>query len=79
MASGESKLRVLCFGDSLTSGYSALGAIHHPYEEALAAILESGLPRIDIETLEDGKDGDLVSSDMRGGFLARIKKHCGYT
>jgi hypothetical protein len=79
MASGnEATLRVLCFGDSLTSGYSAYGAIHHPYCEALEELLRAARPGTQLEVVEDGKDGDMVCSDSRANFLTRIRKHCGF-
>lgn len=67
-------IRILCFGDSLTAGYSCMGAIFHPYEEKLVQMVEMAFPEYEIESVEDGKSGDLVSSF--GSFLSRMEGHC---
>lgn len=69
------KLRVLCFGDSLTAGYSAMGAIHHPYNEKLEQMLAMAFPDLDIETAEDGESGATVMY----GFLNRMQNQCGWS
>ncbi|KAK3363119.1 SGNH hydrolase-type esterase domain-containing protein [Lasiosphaeria hispida] len=68
---GRQKLRILCFGDSLTAGYTQMGSVYHPYEETLRQMLEMAFPDVDIETVEDGKPGDTV----KHGFLPRIQKN----
>ncbi|KAK0730855.1 SGNH hydrolase-type esterase domain-containing protein [Lasiosphaeris hirsuta] len=68
---GRQKLRILCFGDSLTAGYTQMGSVYHPYEETLQQMLEMAFPDVDIETVEDGKPGDTV----KHGFLPRILKN----
>jgi lysophospholipase L1-like esterase len=68
-------IRILCFGDSLTAGYSAMGAIHHPYEEKLVQMVEMAFPEYQVESVEDGVSGDLVTT-RRGTFLPRMKGHC---
>ncbi|KAL2024207.1 hypothetical protein VTK56DRAFT_9363 [Thermocarpiscus australiensis] len=65
------KLRILCLGDSLTAGYSARGAVHHPYSEKMEQMLAMALPHLEIETVEDGVSGDLV----KYGFLGRMSDH----
>ncbi|KAK7744844.1 hypothetical protein SLS53_003077 [Cytospora paraplurivora] len=63
-------LRILCFGDSLTSGYSQLGTIAHPYSVSLARVLSTAFPRLNIEAHTDGLPGDAV---VTGRFLGRIE------
>ncbi|KAK0716933.1 SGNH hydrolase-type esterase domain-containing protein [Lasiosphaeria miniovina] len=65
------KLRILCFGDSLTAGYSGMGSVFQPYEDRLTQMLEMAFPDTDIDTLEDGKSGDTV----KHGFLSRMRRH----
>lgn len=67
-------IRILCFGDSLTAGYSCSGTVYHPYEEKLVQMVEMAFPEYEVESLEDGMDGDLVSS--RGSFLPRMTRRC---
>ncbi len=67
----QGKLRILCFGDSLTSGYTAGGAISHPYEERLVERLAAALPDVSVESNEDGMAGD-----VSGFFMSRIIRHC---
>lgn len=59
-------LRILCFGDSLTSGYPS----SHPYAERLTAVLSRALPNLLIEPHIDGKPGDTV---VGGSFQSRIE------
>jgi hypothetical protein len=70
----QRKLRILCFGDSLTSGYSGMGAIFHPYQETLEQMIAMAFPEYELNTVEDGKPGDLVTS--RGRFLERMENNC---
>ncbi|KAK4153553.1 SGNH hydrolase-type esterase domain-containing protein [Chaetomidium leptoderma] len=62
------KLRILCFGDSLTAGYACYGTIHHPYNEKLEHMLCMAFPDLKIETAEDGVSGATV----RNGFQTRM-------
>jgi len=66
------KLRILCFGDSLTEGYSSSGLVFHPYHVKLQQMIEMAFPEIDIEIVEDGRSGDLV----KYGFLSRMQDNC---
>ncbi|KAL5940610.1 hypothetical protein ACKVV1_008276 [Pyricularia oryzae] len=68
----SNKLRILCFGDSLTSGYSRSGLASHPYDERLVQDLKVARPELEIETTEDGRPGDLT-----GFFLSRCVNHFG--
>lgn len=63
-------LRILCFGDSLTSGFSS--APNHPYAHALTTTLTHAFPSLTIDAHVDGQPGDFVSlSNSR--FLSRIE------
>ncbi|KAL1836458.1 hypothetical protein VTJ49DRAFT_5133 [Mycothermus thermophilus] len=65
------RLRILCFGDSLTAGYSSWGAVYHPYREKLEQMLTMAFPDLDVSTVDDGMPGDTV----RLGFRGRMLKH----
>jgi lysophospholipase L1-like esterase len=65
------KLRILCFGDSLTSGYSGFGATYHPYNERLEEKLAEAFPQVQIEVTADGLPGD-----VSGMFMGRILQYC---
>ncbi|KAK0660848.1 SGNH hydrolase-type esterase domain-containing protein [Cercophora samala] len=64
------KLRILCFGDSLTAGYSYLGSSYHPYHIKMDQMLAMAFPDYEIITVEEGECGDVV----RNGFLPRIQE-----
>jgi lysophospholipase L1-like esterase len=66
------KLRILCFGDSLTAGFSSWGAIYHPYQEKLEHMLCMAFPDLKIETVEDGLSGATVKS----AFQTRMNQQC---
>jgi lysophospholipase L1-like esterase len=68
------KMRILCFGDSLTAGYFGMGSGYKPYAETLVKFLEMAFPECDYETVEDGKPGALVTHD----FADRARRHCMY-
>ena len=68
-------LRILCFGDSLTAGYTSYGLEFYPYADHLRAGLQSLLSTSDIETEVAGFSGDQV----RGAYMPRIKAKCGST
>jgi lysophospholipase L1-like esterase len=70
---GRPKLRILCFGDSLTAGYASWGAIHHPYNERMEQMLSMAFPDRKIETVEDGLSG----STVKHGFQTRMNAQCG--
>ncbi len=75
----ESKkpLRILCFGDSLTEGYTQYGLNFTPYSDTLLDKLRSNLSistRYNISIDTDGMSGDQVT----GGFLTRMKECCTY-
>lgn len=66
------KLRILCFGDSLTAGYTMLGAAYHEYADMLVQLLEMAFPDMEVETVVDGEPGDTV----KYGFLPRMQENC---
>lgn len=65
-------LRVLCFGDSLTSGYSQLGSVSHPYSQRLTSVLSSSFPSLSIDAHTDGLPGDVVCT-AGSRYLRRIE------
>lgn len=65
-------LRILCFGDSLTSGYAQLGTVSHPYSQRLTSVLSSSFPSLNIDAHTDGLPGDLVCT-AGSRFLRRIE------
>ena len=69
------KLRVLCFGDSLTAGYTKYGKEHHPYADNLRADLQYLLSTKEIDVEVEGLSGDLVQG-RTAQFLRRIKAKC---
>lgn len=63
-------LRILCFGDSLTSGYSS--APDHPYSHHLTTTLTRAFPSLTIDAHTDGAPGDTVA--LPGSrFLRRLE------
>ncbi|KAF5022239.1 hypothetical protein F66182_5712 [Fusarium sp. NRRL 66182] len=54
-------LRILCFGDSLTSGYFCYGLDYHPYALKLEDRLKEAFPDADFEIVVDGVPGDVAS------------------
>jgi lysophospholipase L1-like esterase len=68
-------IHVLCFGDSLTAGFSLTGAEPHPYEIAMKSTLRKAFPTYNITTDLQGVPGDQVKSPP-GRFLPRMDKLC---
>lgn len=72
-------LRILCFGDSLTAGYSKFGLIHAPYSKVLKAELEikfwAGEKKRKVDVTTDGQSGDLVTV---GVFRGRMNAKCAF-
>ncbi|CAM1506812.1 Fc.00g064530.m01.CDS01 [Cosmosporella sp. VM-42] len=63
-------LRILCFGDSLTSGYCNWGMHSHPYSIKLQERLQQAFPHVDIDIVTNGAPGDVASFER---FEKRIK------
>jgi len=49
--------RMLCVGDSLTSGYHHFGLCHDPYSNHLKKLLQNHLKDLKVEVIEIGSDG----------------------
>jgi len=65
-------LHILCFGDSLTAGFSQYGTIYHPYAWSLQSSLESLLPSTTVINDIQGLSGDMVVYPL-GRFLPRME------
>ncbi|KAM0332289.1 hypothetical protein ACHAQA_002565 [Verticillium albo-atrum] len=57
-------LRIFCFGDSLTAGYSGFGGSYTPYSEVLDPKLAAAFPDADVRVRENGMPGDIVSTEV---------------
>ncbi|OAA48767.1 Esterase, SGNH hydrolase-type [Metarhizium rileyi] len=66
-------LSILCFGDSLTSGYYAMGLESYPYSLALAAKIQDALPDTKLQVYTNGKPGDVASFQP---FRQRLQAEC---
>lgn len=69
--SAKTQIRVLCFGASITAGFSAYGLHYYPYATRLAARLADGLPTSHFSIDVDGSPGDTM---LHGEYMNRIKK-----
>lgn len=67
----KASLRILCFGDSLTAGYSSHKP-DHPYAHALTKTLTRAFPSLTVDAHVDGVAGDFVSLPT-SRFLPRIE------
>ena len=70
------RVRVLCFGDSLTSGHCSGGLKQHPYSQRLADLLTRALPGKSVEVLTNGVPGDVASSPR---FHQRLQRQCKFS
>ncbi len=66
-------LRILCFGDSLTAGYTRYGLEHYPYSDFLKKTLRKFFPSTKITIDNSGLSGDRVKA---GRFLRRMEGKC---
>jgi hypothetical protein len=73
---GMNSVRILCFGDSLTWGWTKFGEGAHPYANALVSALEKRMPTTTISADVQGAPGDQVVSPP-GGFVPRMDILCG--
>ncbi|KAL4730120.1 hypothetical protein ACLX1H_002150 [Fusarium chlamydosporum] len=69
------KLSILCFGDSLTSGYFCHSMESHPYAIKLEDRLTGTFPEVDFDIVVNGYPGELASSER---FYSRLKSACNY-
>lgn len=69
----KTPLRILCFGDSLTSGYHSYGGGENPYADALVDRLANALPEdaYHITVVVNGRPGDVAS---RQPFQRRLRE-----
>eukprot|EP01084_Bolivina_argentea_P135796 239232_1 len=59
------KVNILCFGDSLTSGYLNNGRLHSPYSKTLKQMIETHYKYLTTLTIiECGVDGELMTNTM---------------
>lgn len=65
----EKTLRIFCFGDSLTAGFSAYGSVYHPYSIALTQKLSKDLSHTQVIATDNGMPGDVVT---QGAFAQRF-------
>jgi hypothetical protein len=73
MASQQSvALRVLCFGDSLTEGFTMMGYTFKPYSKSMKAMLEKQ-GNMEADVVTDGRSGELATAH---GFEWRLKNKC---
>ena len=68
----QSLLRILCFGDSLTAGYSQFGMLHFPYAVHLKEKLQAAFPSLEIHIDVEGMSG----AQVRGEYLGRLNRAC---
>ncbi|KAI1007332.1 hypothetical protein K3495_g889 [Podosphaera aphanis] len=64
---------ILCFGDSLTAGFTRWGVDDHPYGLALTSCLEKKFPQLHFVIDVQGLGGDRVISPP-GRFLPRMRE-----
>ncbi|KUJ11157.1 SGNH hydrolase [Mollisia scopiformis] len=73
----NNSLHILCFGDSLTAGWSlSTHPVLHPYAGSLEATLGKSLPSINVSTDVQGVGGDQTECppNVCPGFLPRMEK-----
>ena len=70
--SSPSAIKILCFGDSLTAGYSRYGLLHFPYAEHLKQKLQAAFPSMKIQIDVEGMSG----AQVQGQYLGRLNRAC---
>lgn len=65
-------LKILCFGDSLTAGYSQWGMQHYPYGVHLKDHLRAAFPNTRIVVDVEGMSG----AQVRGQYTRRLNRVC---
>lgn len=68
-------INILCFGDSLTAGFTHTDVPDHPYATSLQAVLAKRLVSYLVNVQVQGLGGDKVT----GNYLTRMKALCGQT
>ena len=69
--SAKEQIRVLCFGASITAGWSSYGFHHYPYASRLSARLADELPTSHFSIEVDGSPGDTA---IKGQYMNRIQR-----
>jgi hypothetical protein len=72
---GPLPLRILCFGDSLTAGYTRRGAVYRPYGHELRKHLCAAFPAARFEVEDDGVPGEMAVSE---DFIGRMREKCEF-
>ena len=65
-------IRILCFGASITAGWSQLGLRYYPYANRLEARLKEAFPDRNFSIQVDGLPGDTV---IQGQYMKRLHSH----
>ena len=65
-------IRILCFGASITVGWSQLGLRYYPYANTLEARLKEAFPNSNFSIQVDGMPGDTV---IKGQYTKRLRSH----
>ena len=65
-------VRILCFGASITAGWSQLGLRYYPYATTLEARLKEAFPDRNFSIQVDGLPGDTV---IQGQYVKRLHSH----
>lgn len=68
-------VRILCFGDSLTEGYTQYGNMFHPYAHTMMKTLRLAFPEIKLDISVKGMSGDRVMPPY-GNFRPRLGEIC---
>lgn len=67
-------LNILCFGDSLTAGYSRYGTVHFPYAIHLKEVLQTAFPSTWLHIEVEGMSGAQVQGQYRGRLKRALEK-----
>ena len=65
-------VRILCFGASITAGWSQLGLRYYPYANTLEARLKEAFPHMKFSIQVDGLPGDTI---IQGQYMKRLQSH----
>ena len=65
-------IRILCFGASITAGWSQLGLRYYPYANTLETRLKEAFPDKNFSIQIDGLPGDTV---IQGQYMKRLHSH----
>lgn len=68
------RVKVLCFGDSITKGYCRYGFEYYPYSNYLKQMFAQDYPSLQIDFVECGRDGERVVKQMEQRFKQVLDK-----